>query len=333
MKVLGIVWIAARPGESLSAYWLRCAAVAASAAGFSGVPLLFLLWPPSSPENAPAILLAVIPFGMATVGCLWYLFDAWRAARLRITITQGQANDPLFDADGLFRLAKYRRQRDKERHLPPIVRTRRALWKQLLPGALGVLMAFFLLLGGLKHENIMKVDFLWLLWLASCLLLLMLWVVYFARRALWLCVFRSASLAAFMGTFAIAGSLPAMNAMTFGLRVETIFAAMAYLAACAVLFHLKRTVPYWELTLPQNTMHKINLHTGVFSVGADWAPFPGEARISRWQIFGYVAPIGSLLGLWASRALSGTPLMVEFIGVLGFLLFGLDGLSGSKAYF
>jgi hypothetical protein len=269
---------------------------------------------------------------MATVGCLWYLVDAWRAERLRITITQEQANDPFFDADGLFRLAKYRKRRDKDRHLPRIVITRRELWKQVLPGLPGMLLVFSLLLSELQRENIIKVDFLWLIWPTIVLMLVTLWVVYFAQRAVWLCVFRSASLAIFMGTFAVTLFLVPMSAMTFGWRIATALAAVAFLAACTVLFHVKRTVPYWTSTFRQNTMHKIDLHTGVFSVVHEWAPYPGEARISRMRIFNYAVGFGSVSGALLTQALKGTPWILEFLGIAGFLMLGIAGLAGSEAY-
>jgi membrane-associated HD superfamily phosphohydrolase len=209
------------------------------------------------------------------------------------------------------------------------------LWKALSPGALGSLIGFFLVLAGLLHGNLVKVNLLWSLWAAGTLALLTVCIVYFARRAIWLCLCRSMFLAVFMLSLGIATLLAAIEALAFPASVLLATSALIFLVVCTVVVHVKRTVPYWRLTFAQNTAKKIDLRNGVFFVTTEWAGYPGgKTSKAQHDLIAYsLAPIGAGLGIVISRGFAGTPWLHTFFGAAAFGIFGIAAFSDSEAYF
>jgi predicted neutral ceramidase superfamily lipid hydrolase len=199
----------------------------------------------------------------------------------------------------------------------------------------GCVIGFLLLVAALRHDKIMAVSWFSLLWVAAISMSLVLCVVYFARRAAWLCLFRSAFLAMFMLPFAGACLLGAMDVLNFDDSLSLAIAALAFFIVCVYLFHTRRTVPYWRLTLAQNTAKKIDLKSGVFSVTTEWAPFPGDELTKsgrNFLVYG-LGPVGALLGITFSKGFAGTPWGDVMFAVLAFCLLGIAAFSDTEAYF
>jgi hypothetical protein len=206
----------------------------------------------------------------------------------------------------------------------------------MAPGVIGCLFSTLLLLGVLNDGHWTPVSWLWLLWLGVLLVGLTIVVVYFVRRAFWVCFSRSAFVLAFALPIGGGSVLGAFEGLAFDDRLMLVFMALAAFGLTAYLFHIKRTVPYWRLTFAINTAGKIDLENGVFSVSREWAGFPNEKNLSQRDRFHYSLALGGLgspLGLWLSRNFSGTSLHYVIMGVIALFFFGYAGFFASEAYF
>jgi hypothetical protein len=210
--------------------------------------------------------------------------------------------------------------------------TRRALWKQLLPGAAGFLFLCVLLQEALNPRSTIPVDFLWVLWLAGILLVCILCVVYIARRAIWLCLFRSVLLAVFMLTFVTVLLLAATEALSFDATLWLVGSEFAFFIVCSALVHFKRTIPYWRLTFAQNTARKIDLRKGVFSVATQWAGYPGSVTLAQRRLIYGLGPIAGALGMMLYRAVLGPSWDHVLAGAGSFVLLVGAAFWGSEAY-
>lgn len=193
-------------------------------------------------------------------------------------------------------------------------------------------MAFLLVLGALDHAKIITVSLLWSIWLDGILLLMTLGVVYFARRAIWLCLLRAAFLGILLLSMGTSGLILTAEVMPPGSGAFLALGAAAVFAVCVVLARVNWTVPYWKLTFAQNTARKIDLQTGVYSVTTEWATRPGESLSHRHFIFSLI-PLGGTFLILLSQSLASTPWQDALIGTLSLGMFAGAAACEAETYF
>ena len=217
--------------------------------------------------------------------------------------------------------------------------TRKALWRLVIPGPIGGLICLAMFLRLAKHPWDYS-DYVWLayalFYVAIAALALMLAMVFVVRRAVWLCVYRSAGVLMIFLPIGFALLLSAAN--IFGRHKDVVFALLAggllVFVVSASLLHFKTTAPYWQYALPGNTRYKIDLEKGVFDVTVDWAQSPDRReRYSAWMSVFALIPI--VAGLTAGAFLSGPAESWEgiFISLLGYALIAVAGFFEAEAYF
>jgi hypothetical protein len=209
------------------------------------------------------------------------------------------------------------------------------MWQYVWPGPFAAAFSALLVIGGLDKANIAEIDYSWILWIAAAGTAATLSVVYLARRAVWLCLFRSAFCGLYLLSFGAACLFIAMEVLGFQDRLFLAFCALVSFAMSTYWVHTKRTVPYWQLTFALNTGKKIDLRNGVFDVATEWAMFPGSGVTTAFKnFFAYqVGPIAAGLAAMVAPSVAGTSGYYLFMEAGGLFLIGVAGFFDSELYF
>jgi len=118
-----------------------------------------------------------------------------------------------------------------------------------------------------------------ILWIAFVLIVLTigLTMVHFARRAIWLVLWRGFALLFGFGLIGMSGFYAFLrpNNIFCGLKIELIYCLMALLLVSFLLsvwlFYKFWIIPYWVDTIEYNLKNKIDTVKGTYSVVVEWA--------------------------------------------------------------